>query len=159
MVRHVPHARLLPWIVIGSATFVAIACSAPVPESGKAPTDGPGPGVGRDAGSSSPPPAEPHKAGLCDGKASCWEVCQRDFPKGNEAEMKALSTCLCSASVCQAECGDNECAGKNPSAACDDCRFGTKANACFDQATAACNADTSCKDWRACIDKCPVPNI
>jgi hypothetical protein len=153
MLRHVPHV-----LIAGSAVLILIACSSsstslPGGEPGSSPKKDGGTTVAVEDGGK--PSSSTKSAGVCDGKASCEDVCESQFPGRDELWGKTIDTCVCQA--CAAECGTNECAGKMASDACIECRMGTKGDACYQKADTACSANKDCKGYRDCIGKCPLP--
>jgi len=85
---------------------------------------------------------------------ACFDCCFQGVD--TSAMDQAYTECMCGATgVCKTECGNNACAGKAPSAACDTCSQSAKAKKCDDAAVAACDANAGCKAASTCAESCP----
>ncbi len=85
---------------------------------------------------------------------ACFDCCFQGVD--TSAMDQAYSECMCGATgACKTECGNNACAGKAPSAACDTCSQSAKAKKCDDAAVAACDANAGCKAASTCAESCP----
>ena len=105
---------------------------APTPDGGTTPV--------------TPSPADQQCAASQD-MFACFDCCDAAHPGGWEAADQAWGTCVCT-QVCAQACGNNFCAGGQPSAACEQCL--DNAQQCDDAANTACAADPNCAAADAC---------
>lgn len=101
--------------------------------------------------SGNPPPAN---AGKCAGEASadaCFSCCEAGNEAGIQAVWQVFDACVCqNPGTCASACGNNYCAGGQPSQACEQCLDG--ATQCQQQSDQACAANASCKAANDCIE-------
>lgn len=105
-------------------------------------------------------PNTPAPAGTCSAEANadgCYECCAKGNEAGLDAAYQVFDTCACQTpGVCKAQCGNNYCAGQQPSAACETCLQG--AQQCGQQADQACAGNAQCKAAIDCFDASQCEN-
>lgn len=118
------------------------------------------------SGSTPTPPGDPQEpntpapAGNCAAEANadaCFDCCAKGNEQGLDQAYQVFDTCACQTpGVCKTQCGNNYCAGQQPSAACETCLQG--AQQCGQQADQACAANAQCKAAVDCFDASQCEN-
>lgn len=105
-------------------------------------------------------PNTPAPAGNCAAEANadaCFDCCSKGNEAGLDQAYQVFDTCACQTpGVCKTQCGNNYCAGQQPTAACETCLQG--AQQCGQQADQACAANAQCKAAVDCFDASQCEN-
>jgi hypothetical protein len=130
--------------------------SNPSNPSNPTPSDPTNPTPATDGGTTpTPTPTPTGDPQVCAASADfqgCFDCCDQQNAGGFDVDAQAWNTCACQANVCGAACGNNFCAGQDPSAACEQCLGSDTTLQCDQQAETACQASAACSGAMTCIE-------
>lgn len=163
-------------VLTGLSIFALLgaACSAPTPNAKKeadtmrvdpaagdlpkAPKGGKGDPLPTPPATSPAPLPKPAETCAASGNAAtCRKCCIDQGRVAYDASMDVFEACVCKTTdTCKTECGDSFCNGQTPSDACTQC-VAAKGEPCFDQASATCQANATCKVVDECLTTTCAP--